>query len=354
MSDAGRWPPYRYLAGAGIVLLLVWGGARLLAAAAQPLFLAAIGVLLAFLLHYPIDWLARRLPRALAAFATLLFCLALAALIALWLLPTLYRQAAELAGRLPALLGRLAAWWETSRRGALADLPGGDLAATLEQAVLEELGALLSGALPLAVDALFATLAAVFVVGVGFFLAYRPRLYVGGLLRLVPPPREAQAEAFLQRLAAVIRGWLVGALVSMTTVGLLTALVTRLLGLESWLLLGFLAFALELVPYVGPIVAALPAVALALADSPAHALQTALAYLAIQQIEGNAITPIVMKRAIELPPALLLVWQVAMVSAFGLPALFVAAPLLAAAMVAVDHFWIRGALGWRERGADPR
>ena len=118
-----------------------------------------------------------------------------------------------------------------------------------------------------------------------------------------------------------------------------------LLGLESWLLLAFVAFALEIVPYAGPILSAVPAVAIALSHSPSTALQTAALYLVIQQLEGNAITPIVMKRAIELPPALLLLWQVAMVSAFGIVALFVAAPLLAAVMVAVDHFWVRGALG---------
>ena len=63
------------------------------------------------------------------------------------------------------------------------------------------------------------------------------------------------------------------------------------------------------------------------------------------------ITPIVMKRAIELPPALLLLWQVVLVGAFGVLALFVAAPLLAVALVAVDHFWVKGALGREEKGA---
>lgn len=346
MSAPGAWPSHRYLFGAGATLLLLWGTVRLLGAALQPIFLVLIACLLAFLVHYPIDFLDRWMPRALATVVTLLLFLAGLGGVGWWLVPRLYEQAAALVASLPAVLATVGAWWEEVKgRGPLAALPRAHLPETVEQRLLAEVSELVSGALPLALGTVAAVMALVFVLGVAFFLAYRPDLYVGGLLRLVPPRYEASVAAFLHRLGHVIRGWIVGALVSMTTVGILTAVGTRIIGLDTWLVLAVIAFALEIVPYAGPILSAVPAVGVALAHSPGTAIQTALLYLFIQQVEGNAVTPIVMKRAIELPPALLLLWQVAMVSAFGALALFVAAPLLAVVMVAVDHFWVRGTLG---------
>lgn len=343
-GDAG-WPSYRYLVGAAAGILLVVGVARFLSALVQPLLLVAVAVLLSVLVHLPIARLTRWMPRPIATLVTLLLFLTSAAGIGLWLLPQLYRQAAVLLDELPAVVRAVTGWWErTQQRAPLADIPGERLPESVEQRLLEELGGWISGALPLAFDAVIATIAAFFVLGVAFFLAHRPTLYLEGILRVVPAAWEGRVAAFLHRLVGVIRHWLLGALVSMTFVGLVTGLATWLLGLEAWLLLGVLAFALEVIPYAGPILAAAPAVALALGQSPTLAIWTALVYLAIQQIEGNAVTPIVMKRAIELPPALLLVWQVALATTLGPLGLFVGAPLLAALLVAVDHFWVRGVL----------
>ncbi|WP_373044790.1 AI-2E family transporter [Vulgatibacter sp.] len=347
MPERKSWPSFRYIAGAAATVLLVWALAQLLGRASTPIFLFVVGVLLAFLLHYPIDFFSRLLPRPLATLLVLLLLLGAFGLVGWWFLPRLYHQAAVLVGRIPELVDRATNWWdELQRRAPFTALPGGagEVPATIEQQLVEKTAGLVSNALPLAFGLFTGIIAAVFVLGVAFFLAFRPSLYVEGILRLVPRRHEDDVRAFVHRLFFVIRGWIVGALLSMTTVGSLTALGTWALGLDSWLFLGTIAFALEIVPYAGPILSAVPAVALALTQSPELAIYTTLLYIVIQQIEGNAVTPIIMKRAIELPPAILLLWQIAMVTAFGIVALFVAAPLLAVVMVAVDHFYVRGTL----------
>lgn len=340
-----RWPSLRWVAGATATILVVWGAVQLVGSVVTPIFLVVVAALLAFVLHFPIDLFSRWVPRPLATFFTLLLVLGHVAVLLAWILPQLYHQGALLVSRLPELVTEAGALWNRlQQRSPLVQLEGAHLPERIEQELAAKTAALVSNVLPIASGVIATALGIVFVLGVAFFLAYRPSLYVEGFLRLVPTAHEESVRSFFQRLTHVMRGWIAGALVSMTTVGCLTALGTYLLGLDSWLLLGFLSFVGEIVPYAGPILASIPAVALALADSPMHALYTALLYLGIQQLEGNAITPIVMKRAIEIPPALLLLWQIAMASAFGIVALFVAAPLLATLLVGVDHFWVKRTL----------
>ena len=97
-------------------------------------------------------------------------------------------------------------------------------------------------------------------------------------------------------------------------------------GLGS-LTLGLLAFMLEFIPFIGPIVASIPALILALGMGPEMAFWVAALYLVIQQVEGNVVQPIVQQRAVDLPPALLLFSIVVAGLVFGIVGIIFAAPL---------------------------
>ncbi|MGZ9075463.1 MAG: AI-2E family transporter [Burkholderiaceae bacterium] len=92
----------------------------------------------------------------------------------------------------------------------------------------------------------------------------------------------------------------------MVAIGALTTLGLWLIGVPSALALGLLAGLAEFVPIVGPTIAAIPALLIALTLGPDVLVWTLLLYLAIQQIEGNVIMPIVTRHAVDLPPALAL------------------------------------------------
>ena len=178
----------------------------------------------------------------------------------------------------------------------------------------------------------------------GIYLAAQPDLYRTGLLKLVPARgRELAAEA-LDASGRALHLWLLGRLVSMVAVGLLTWLGLMLIGVPSALTLALLAALLEFVPFIGPIVAALPAVLLAFAAGPDKALWTALLFVAIQQLEGNVIEPLVQQRAVDLPPALLLFAVVAGGLVFGVVGILFAAPLTVVLYVLVKRLYVREAL----------
>ncbi len=162
---------------------------------------------------------------------------------------------------------------------------------------------------------------------------------------MVPERWGPVAAGLLARLGRALGGWVIGTVVLMAVVGVSTALGLLLVGIEGWLVLGVLMFFGEFIPFVGPVVGAIPGILIGLAQSPTKAVYAALVYLAVQQLESHILQPIVMRRAVDVGPALLLTWGILMAVAFGLLGVLIATPLLACVQVAVQYLWIERALG---------
>jgi predicted PurR-regulated permease PerM len=102
---------------------------------------------------------------------------------------------------------------------------------------------------------------------------------------------------------------------------------------------------MEFVPYIGPFVAAIPAILVAFAESPELAASTALLFVAIQLGESYVLAPLVQHKAVYLPPAVILFAQVLMGAIVGALGVAVATPLAAAVMVAISMLYVEDALG---------
>ena len=137
-----------------------------------------------------------------------------------------------------------------------------------------------------------------------------------------------------------LRLWLKGQAVAMVVVGLMTGLGLWALGMPSALTLGLLAGVLEFIPFAGPIIAAVPAILLALAVSPELALWVTLLYVAVQQFEGNVLTPLVQQYAVDLPGAVLLFSLIGFGTLFGTLGVILAAPLAVVTMVLIKRIYV--------------
>src|SRR6185295_20004647 len=197
---------------------------------------------------------------------------------------------------------------------------------------------------------LFPFLSSTVTVAAGLFLILVLAIYVGadpalyhvGLLHLFPHGSRERAGVVLTRVATVLRKWLVTQLVAMVVMGVVSTLTLLALGVKAAVALGVIAGLLEFVPTIGPILAAVPAIAMGFLDSPEKALTVGLAYLVIQQLEGHVLIPILMKEGMDLPPALTIVTQAVMALLFGFIGLMVAVPLLAVVIVPVKLLYIEG------------
>jgi predicted PurR-regulated permease PerM len=190
-----------------------------------------------------------------------------------------------------------------------------------------------------------AVLDLVLVLIAGIFLAADPATYRSGLAKLFPKGRQRQVFATLDASGGALRLWLLGQMVSMTVIGVLTGLGLWLVGVPSPLMLGLIAGLAEFVPVVGPFIAAVPGLLLALSESPQTALWALLVYVVIQQFESNLVTPMVEKSVVAIPPAVTLFAVLALGVIFGPLGILLAAPLSVVLFVAVKKLYVRDALG---------
>ena len=181
----------------------------------------------------------------------------------------------------------------------------------------------------------------------GAYLAAQPGLYRSGLVRLFPRRHHARAAHILDGIAEALRLWLIGQLCQMALIGALSTLAVWLIGVPSPLALGLVAGIGEFIPYPGPILAAIPAVLVAITKSPDAALWTLFAYLIIHQIEGQLAEPLIQRHMVDIPPAVMLLGMITVTYLFGAIAVIFAAPIAVVAFAAVNLIYVRDTLGER-------
>jgi predicted PurR-regulated permease PerM len=318
-------------------LFLVW---RFLAGIVTTVLLLSTGLLLAVALSGPVEILHRRkVPRPIAAGLVTVVVLALLSLGGYLLLPELAKQASQLSSALPSALSRFGGRIEDLASRFGVSVTGGE---TPSASTLAGWGRpLLGGALGLFKSAASIVLGSVVVVFVAFYLAASPNPAVKWVVRLFPPDSRPRALYVLADIRASLLGWLVGRLLSMVIVGILATIALHLIGIPGALVLGIFTALVDFVPFVGPIVAAIPPLLLALVGGPLDAVWVLLAYVAIQQVEGNLITPLIMEKTASLHPAVVIVAVTVLGTAFGFLGALLALPATVVAAALVEELWFR-------------
>ena len=346
------WRVAALVVGLSVVLLLLWHTRNLV-------LTVFLGVLFALAVSSGADRLERyRIPRGLAAPLLVLAFLGILGAFGTWVGPTLRTQTRELKTKLPEALEKLEAWVQSRGGGVIATITGldengapreprvsGDSitvvvpgpdgeSSSLRDRLLAQLGGATRFFLPVLTSTLAVVAGLVLILFLAIYLAIDPGLYRRGLLRLVPPRSRSKADKTLTAIAVTLRKWLVTQLIAMVVIGVVTTIALLALNIRAAVPLGILAGLLEFVPTLGPILSALPAIAMGFVDSPEKALAVTIAYVAIQFLENHLLIPILMKEGIDIPPALTIVMQALMAIVFGFLGLLVAVPLLATIMIA--------------------
>ncbi|MEX2402644.1 MAG: AI-2E family transporter [Balneolales bacterium] len=185
----------------------------------------------------------------------------------------------------------------------------------------------------------------VLVLFVGVFFAVDPELYKKGILLLITHDRTERVDEALEASGNALWKWLMGQLIAMTFVGVSITIGLWIAGVPLALILGLIAGLFDFVPYIGPIVAIVPGILLALAEGPDTALWAGVVYLIVQQLEGYVITPIVQRRKVSMPPGLIILAVVAFGMVFGVPGIVLATPLAVITMVLVGMLYVQDVLG---------
>lgn len=177
------------------------------------------------------------------------------------------------------------------------------------------------------------------VIFLGLLFAAQPSLYRKGLLSFVPTRHLRQAQRLTDDLGETLQRWLIGQLLTMASLFGVTAIGLTLIGIPGALVLGFVTGLLSFIPTVGAVIAGALIVLASLGSGLTAILSAIGLYLFIQFLEGNVLTPLIQRHAIEIPPATLFAAQIFLGVLFGLWGLALALPLIAIIKVALRHIY---------------
>ncbi len=190
------------------------------------------------------------------------------------------------------------------------------------------------------------------------FFAGNPKLYFSGIVLLTPPPARPAMEHALDQVSQALGLWLKAKVITLAVMTVLIGAGLWLAGMKSWAALALLGGLSEFVPYVGPAVAMVPAVALAATGGSDLLWRTVAAYAVVRLFEAYALTPWITRRVVRIPAAVTLFTILAAGAVFGVYGLFFAGALLVVTYVGVREFYLRDTLGEEinglPRGADAR
>jgi predicted PurR-regulated permease PerM len=288
-----------------------------------------------------------RVPERVALGLTLVALAGAAVLFGIYLGPQVAEQFSQLAAELPLLGRRLLQLLERvpGADALLRALPEpGEMAGPLTELLTRAGGV---------VTSLVGGLGALVIIAViGFYLAASPQVYVAGIVRLVPPPRRPFVVSLLEAVGLTLQWWLVGRVIVMVISGVLITVGLGLLGIPLALGLGVLAGLLTFVPYLGFLVAAVPILLFSFAQGIGDGVGALVVYLGVNVVENYFVEPLVAHKTVKVPPALGLGSQVLLGALAGVPAILVAAPLVAVLIVVVQRAYVEGTLGDLGAGDD--
>jgi predicted PurR-regulated permease PerM len=364
------WRAAAIVAAVYVALKLLWVGRSVF-------LLGFFGVLLGIVLAAGVDRLERfRVPRGVGAVLIVLLVFGTLTGIGFVAAPQISRQMGEVQQQLPQAIDRVEQWIQRRGggvaeiiRGAADTMPG----APTEKAdssrqksgasrgrdttaqgsgqvdLRKSLNQQLAGAARNFFSFFSSTVAVlggvIVMLFVAIFVASDPGMYHRGLMHLFPHPVRGRAGEVLSATATTLRRWLLMQMISMLVIGVVTTVALLLLGIKGAIALGIIAAILEFIPYVGPILSAVPAVGMALLDGPEKVVYVILAYIAIQQLEGVVLQPLLMKEGLELPPVMTILGQALFSLVFGFLGLLLAVPLMASVMVPVKLLYVRDVVG---------
>ena len=272
-----------------------------------------------------------RLSRPQALLAVLTGLLMAGLLMGQLLLPELITQTQQLGRDLPELFNKLSGWLgDDPRFSALNQTLSSGASPESLQSVGRQLLGVAGGAANSLIQVLLMALLAI-------LLALDPSSHRGMVVSITPRPARDQMIQLLDECRQALGGWLTGMTLSATTVFLLTwgglLLLKAPLALLSALVCGLLTF----VPTIGPTAATLLPTGLALLQSPQLVVSVLVFRLILQNLEAFLLTPLLLRKTVNLLPTVALMAQLSLGALLGLPGVLLALPLVVVLQVLMQR-----------------
>lgn len=284
-----------------------------------------------------VDWLSKKMPRILAVSLIYLIGFIILATVLIPFFSVLIGQSQEFAKRLPVYTKEIYNFitdLQITTGGLFPDF----------QEILSSTANMgqniVSQSINITIN-LFTGIVAVFTLAViVFFLLLDKKELKDGLLKFFPEQMKEKAESITKTISQKVGGYVRGQLLLMLAVGLLTALGLTIIRVDFALLLGLLAGILEIVPIIGPVLSAVPAIIVALAQDPWLVLWVILVYLIVQRIENSFLTPLILGKFLDMHPLIIIAALLFAASVLGVIGVILSPAIAAVIYVLVQELYL--------------
>lgn len=316
------------------------------------LMLSVLASIIAVSLTIPVNRLQKLgVSRSTSIFFTLVFTFLVFGLFIAWVLPPLATEMANIISDFPnafeAVRDTYAAWHTEQSTTFQGILPEFDSEAVNNLA--REITSYASPIITRAGNILFSGFTNVLIVIiVSIFLLLDPMDLVRGVVMLTPPVYRQRMIDIMAELRLTVTTWMTALTFSISiTAFLVWFILGIILGVPNALALGVIAGVMTIIPNVGAIIPLIPIIIFTIADNPAKLPIVIPAYLLVQFTESNILTPTIVRRQLNIPAALILIFQLIAASIFGFIGILLAVPMLAIIITLVRELYIYDLLGQR-------
>jgi len=335
-----RWTSVAITAWALIgVLLLVAAGFWLLGRVSAALVPFLFAILIVYLFRGPVLMLERRgMKRGLAVGLCYLAGFGALAILAFFVLPTLFEQVGQFIADFPKYYdGAYKVWLDLQHEYQAVQIPAWldkaivDFSDTLANQAVAWSTAAAKGIFQFGGSALTFLFNGFIAVVIGFWLLKDLPGISRELTALAGPEREHESRIVGQKVSQVLSGYLRGQLIISVTTAVIVSIGLAILGVPYALVLGLLAGVLNVIPYIGPVIAEVTAAIVAIFVSPLLALGAVAVIVGAQQVTDYFVQPRVMSEQVDLHPVLVIFSLLAGGTLFGFAGLLLAIPVAAIA-----------------------
>jgi predicted PurR-regulated permease PerM len=309
----------------------------------QVIFILFIAIVIGTIIRPVVAWLHRRgLPQRAGIILVYLLLLALLTGFGLLLFPLIAEQSVTITAAVPGYYQSLREWMVDHPSPLMESLtavlpPTLSLPEPIQQTgqeILDSAGQAL-GYVGATARVIFTAVA---ILLLAFYWTLDGPRTIHALLLLLPMGRRESSRELIAAMETKVSAYIAGQGILILVIGSISLLAYWLIGLPYILLLGFVAGVMEVVPLIGPLLGAIPAVLVALSLGPDKLIWVIIATLVIQQLENSVLVPRVMRRAVGVNPFVSLLAIFAFGSLLGIAGTLMAIPLAAIIQLLLDRF----------------
>lgn len=285
-----------------------------------------LAVVIAAAIEPPIRWMtAHRVPRTIAVFLMYLLFLVIISLALYSIIPQLTGELRSFIDEVPQSIDRL----KLSLEARFPGLPANTLLEKLKEFLQDE-NITSAGLLTDFFRGVPKFFGGVFMVFITFVLSFYLAIQENGIskfLRVISPEQyDDYVVGLWGRTQRKIERWLQGQLVLAVIVGLIVYIGLLLMGVQFALMLALVSAVFEIIPFFGPVLAAIPAIVIASVQSPLSGLLVVALYALVQQLENHVLYPIVMRKMTGVAPMVVILALLVGGRVAGLTGLILAIP----------------------------